>query len=248
VLLVAFAVVCALAPRPSAAQSAPAWAYPSGTTTGIASVDAAIAAATSGQASNLQSQFTFVPRACDNSTKIGGIACPAGAVPGTSVPVFAAGGCEGSNIVQGAPGADLARVASSFVDQPLFLYAVARATADDAQHAQYILFFGAADDPGTAAAQGVAHPGKTAWVDASGIVSVNSGCGDGVGKRASDIPNGGFILAPKTSSQPAATPTTAPPNAPAPPNTGSGQRGGGTPSSVWLAGAVFALVGGWLAL
>ena len=253
VVLVAFAAVCALGPtQHSAAQSAPAWAYPSGTTTGIASVDAAIAAATSGQASSLQSQFKFVPRACDNSTKIGGIACPAGAAPGTSVPVFAGGGCEGSNIVQGASDANLAKVAASFVSQPLFLYGVARATADDPQHAQYIVFFGAADDPGTPDVQVFAHPGQTAWVDATGVVAVNSGCGDGVAKRAADFPNAGFILPPKLSGQgsatpSAATPTIAPPNAP---NTGSGQGSGGDiPTPLWFAGAGLLLVlGGWLAL
>ena len=225
------------------AQSAPTWAYPAMTTTGQPAVDLAIGAVLGQDSDSLLSQFTFVDQPCTGSTGIGAIPCPSGSAPGAVVPVFGGGSCEGFFYTKQTSSSELQAAASAFTKDRLFLFAVAK-VENDSQRAGYVLFFGQAEDPGTPDVQASAHPAKTLWVSGAGIVKINSGCGDGVGKRAVDIPHGAFLLAPKNTGW---TPTA--PRTPGAPSTGSGATGGAATEQpgVLTLFACFSVVAGGLA-
>jgi len=111
-------------------------------------------------------------------------------------------------------------VASNFVDQPRFLFAVAQ-TDRDPTGSQYAVYFGSASDPGTTDVEVIGDAaGRTAFIGEAGIVKVDFGCGDGVGKEAASHPKTGYILAPRT--------------APGPPGTGSGTGAHPTQSPLWM--------------
>jgi hypothetical protein len=190
---------CTVTPPTSGpgAEPPPTWAYASNTRTGITPVDKVLAAVQGQDINALRSQFVFVDQPCTEPQGIGAIPCPEGTALGTPVQVFLSGSCEGSFIFPDQT-ETLEAVVTNFVSVPLYLYAIAAAPANDTRHASYLLFFGQAADSGTPGVQGRIYPGKTVWVDDTGVVAVNSGCGDGVAHRAVQIPHGTFILAPKT--------------------------------------------------
>ena len=157
----------------------------------------------------LRSQFVFVDQPCTQPQGIGAIPCPEGAALGTPVRSSCPSSCEGSFIFPTQTDI-LETVATNFVSQPLYLYAIAAASANDTLHASYLLFFGQAY-PGIPGLEVAAYPGKTVWVNDTGVVAVNSGCRDGVVVRVQQTPHGPFVLAPKTST-----------SAPQPPIVGSG--------------------------
>jgi hypothetical protein len=181
----------------------------------------------------LRSQFVFVDQPCTQPQGIGAIPCPEGAALGTPVQVFLSGSCEGSFIFPDQTDS-LEAVATNFVSVPLYLYAIAAAPANDTRHASHLLFFGQEQDPRSVRVQGTVNPGKTVWVDDTGVVAINSGCGDGVALRVQHTPHGAFILPPKSST-----------SAPRPPIVGSGTaHSSNAPGTIVLLSTLAAILAG----
>lgn len=155
---------------------------------------------------------------CTQQQGVGTIPCPEGQPVGTTVDVFVSASCQASFISPGDPQLDA--VASNFVDQPRFLFAVAQ-TGGEPVGSQYAVYFGSASDPGTTDVEVIGDAaGRTAFIGDAGIVKVDFGCGDGVGKEAASHPKTGYIVAPRT--------------APGPPETGSGTAAQSTQSRLWI--------------
>lgn len=195
------AIVLFALPSDVGAQTTPSWAYPAGTKTGVAPVDAAIAAVLARDAASLSKQYVFVDRACTEPQGLGAIPCPAGKPVGTPVSVFSTSQCETAYHTKDA--ADLGDAASSFLSDQRFLFAVAKASGQP-QGAKYILFFGAASDSGAADVQGIDAAGRAVYVNDDGIIGLNYGCRDGVGHLAAAIPNSGFLLSATANTAPGA--------------------------------------------
>ena len=87
------------APQPSAT---PVNAYPPGTRTGVAVIDAALAALESGDAALFTAQLSFHPYRCDNAPAgvEGSNPCPPGVAEGSPVEVIAFGSCKATFVAR----------------------------------------------------------------------------------------------------------------------------------------------------
>ena len=85
--MVAVAVATTSCSRLAQAQSAPAWAYPVGTSTGVPAVDAVLRATETHDAAALSALFRFTLKPC-TEPGLGEIECPVGRPVGTPVEIF----------------------------------------------------------------------------------------------------------------------------------------------------------------
>jgi hypothetical protein len=238
--LAGVAVLCLGGPAitSSMAQSgSPSWAYPAGTTTGVASVDAAIAAATSGSADALRKALHFTSVACSTSPGLGGVPCPDGTADGTPVDIVMAGSCELAGVTAASPALD--DVLAQAARPNLFLYAVAHVTPDPASPVpspEYLVFLGSGDDPGVAGGS-TSYAPVVLGVTGDGVVQVVGGCAASVADMAGRPGLDDWLLPPRAAA-PSSTATQAPPTAPA---AGTGTPGTGSNNNLPIFAAVAAL-------
>lgn len=221
---------------PAGAQSPtpPAWAH-TAPSTGVAAVDAAVAAVLAGDADALFEQLDFNEVECQTQPGLGGLRCPEGVANGTPIKAIFTGQCE----LSGLPESEASPSDVAFaVRSGLFLYAAGVATPSQSAAApKYLLFFGSADDPGTAGAQvPTADLPVILGVTDAGVTRLSGGCSSAVADTAANAGVTEWLLAPKSAGD--ATPTSA--TTPGVPSVGTGSvaSGGNTVVLLFGGGAV----------
>lgn len=228
--IVAVAVATTPCSRLAQAQSAPAWAHPAGTTTGIMAVDATLRAIESHDSAALEALFRFTSRPCTEAG-VGEVPCPVGQPVGTAVDVFTVSSCEGAAVLPGDP--ELHRLAGHIAARELYVYAVARLSAEwQTGGRSYVVYLGSPNDPGTSSRLPLAEQAVSVFTDSEGIRGISIGCGQSVAREAErDL--GPYILAPKS--------------APGAPNTGTGMGDVRHAGSAWVLALITSVAAGCVA-
>ncbi len=228
--MVAVAVATTSCSRLAQAQSAPAWAYPIGTRTGVPAVDAALRAIEAGDTAAFEALFVLTSTSC-TEPGAGEIACPPGQPVGTPVEVFPVPQCEGASVQRGDP--VLAEIASVVVSRPLFLYAVGELSPAEWPNSSHVIFLGSAKDSGSAAQLPAVDQAVMVFTSAEGVHAINIGCGSSAARRVAEVSPVGFVLAPKS--------------APGAPNTGTGMGDVRHAGSAWVLALITSVTAGCVA-